>query len=46
MQHVREAVSYHRLFIVGWFGVKENHCFQLEIYDHLRASEQADVGRQ
>ena len=40
-QPVREAVSYRGLFIAGWFGVKEKHYFWLEIYDRLRASEQA-----
>ena len=39
---VREAVSYRGLFTAGWFGVREKHCFRLKIYDHLRASEQAD----
>ena len=24
-----------------WFGVREKHCSRLEIYDRLRASEQA-----
>ena len=42
MQPVREAVSYRGLFTVGWFGMREKHCFRLEIYDRLRASEQAD----
>ena len=37
---VREAVSYRGLFTAGWFGVREKHCSQLEIYDHLRTSEQ------
>jgi len=40
-QPVREAVSYRGLFTAGWFGVREKHCFRLEIYDRLRASEQA-----
>jgi len=40
-QPVREAVSYRGLFSAGWFGVREKHCFWLEIYDRLRASEQA-----
>ena len=40
-QPVREAVSYCGLFTAGWFGVKEKHCFRLEIYDRLRGSEQA-----
>ena len=38
---VREAVSYRGLFTAGWFGMREKYCFQLEIYDRLRASEQA-----
>ena len=38
---VREAVSYRGLFTAGWFGVREKHCSQLEIYDRLRASEPA-----
>ena len=41
LQPVREAVSYRGLFIAGWFGVREKHCSRLEIYDRLRASEQA-----
>ena len=41
MQPVREAVSYRGLFTAGWFGVREKHCSRLEIYDRLRASEQA-----
>ena len=40
-QPVREAVSYRGLFTAGWFGVREKHCSRLEIYDRLRASEQA-----
>jgi len=40
-QPVREAVSYRGLFTAGWFGVRKKHCSQLEIYDRLRASEQA-----
>jgi len=40
-QPVREAVSYRGLFTAGWFGVREKHCFRLEIYDRLRASEHA-----
>ena len=40
-QPVREAVSYRGLFTAGWFGMREKHCFRLEIYDRLRASEQA-----
>jgi len=40
-QPVRKAVSYRELFTVGWFDVREKHCFRLEIYDRLRASEQA-----
>ena len=42
IQPVREAVSYRELFTAGWFGVREKHCSRLEIYDRLRASEQAD----
>ena len=42
LQPVREAVSYRGLFTAGWFGVREKHCSRLEIYDRLRASEQAD----
>ena len=38
---VREAVSYRGLFTAGWFGMREKHGFRLEIYDRLRASEQA-----
>ena len=41
-QPVREAVSYRGLFTAGWFGVREKHCCWLEIYDRLRASEQAE----
>ena len=41
LQAVREAVSCRRLFTAGWFGVREKHCSRLEIYDRLRASEQA-----
>ena len=33
---------YRGLFTAGWFGLREKHCFRLEIYDRLRASEQAD----
>ena len=40
-QPVREAVSYRGLFTASWFGVREKYCYQLEIYDRLRASEQA-----
>ena len=40
-QPIREAVSYRELFTVDWFGVREKHCSRLEIYDRLRASEQA-----
>ena len=40
-QPVREAVSYRGLFTAGWFDVREKHCSRLEIYDRLRASEQA-----
>ena len=42
IQPVREAVSYRGLFTAGWFGVREKYCSWLEIYDRLRASEQAD----
>ena len=42
LQPAREAVSYRELFTVGWFDVREKHCSRLEIYDRLRASEQAD----
>ena len=45
LQPVREAVSYRGLFTASWFGVREKHCSQLEIYDRLRASEQT-AGRQ
>ena len=41
IQPVREAVSYHGLFTAGWFGVREKYYFRLEIYDRLRANEQA-----
>jgi len=41
-QPVREAVSYRGLFTAGWFGVREKHYSRLEIYNRLRASEQAD----
>ena len=41
IQPVREAVSYRGLFTAGWFGVREKHSSRLEIYDRLRASEQA-----
>ena len=41
LQPVRETVSYRGLFTAGWFGVREKHCSRLEIYDRLRASEQA-----
>ena len=40
-QPVREAVNDRGLFTAGWFGVREKHCFRLEIYDRLRASKQA-----
>jgi len=40
-QPVREAISYRELFTVDWFGVREKHGSRLEIYDRLRASEQA-----
>ena len=36
-----EAVSYRGLFTADWFGMREKHCSRLEIYNHLRASEQA-----
>ena len=36
------GVSYRGLFTAGWFGVREKHCSRLEIYDRLRASNQAD----
>ena len=42
MQPVREAVSYRGLFTAGWFGVREKHCSWLEIYERLRASDQAE----
>ena len=42
IQPVREAVSYRGLFTAGWFGVREKHYSWLEIYDRLRASEQAE----
>ena len=41
-QPVREAVNDRGLFTAGWFGVREKHCSRLEIYDRLRASEQAE----
>ena len=41
LQPVREVVSYRGLFTAGWFGVREKHGSQLEIYNRLRASEQA-----
>ena len=41
-QPVRDAVSYRGLFTAGWFGMREKYCSQLEIYDHLRANEQAE----
>jgi len=44
-QPVREAVSYRGLFTAGWFGVREKHCSPLEIYDRLRASEQAQSSK-
>ena len=40
--YVRFVVNDHGLFIADWFGVREKHCSRLEIYDCLRASEQAD----
>ena len=42
-QPVREAVSYRGLFTAGWFGVREKYYSRLEIYDRLRASEQARI---
>jgi len=36
-----KSTTYRGLFTAGWFGVREKHCSQLEIYDRLRASEQA-----
>ena len=44
-QPVREAVNDRGLFTVGWFGTREKHCSLLEIYDRLRASEQAEGRR-
>ena len=44
-RRVREAVSYLGLFTAGWFDVREKYCFWLEIYDRLRASEQAGEPR-
>ena len=44
LQPVREVVSYRELFTVDWFGVREKHCSRLEIYDRLRAIEQATRG--
>ena len=41
IQPVREVVNDRGLFTAGWFGVREKHCSWLEIYDRLRASEQA-----
>ena len=35
------AANDRGLFTAGWFGVRGKHCFWLEIYDRLRASEQA-----
>ena len=45
LQPVREAVSYRGLFTAVWFGVREKHCSPLEIYDRLRASEEALLPR-
>ena len=45
IQPVREPVNDRGLFTVGWFGVREKHCSWLEIYDRLRASEQAVAAR-
>ena len=42
---LRDVVSYCALFTAGWFGVREKHCFRLEIYDRLRANEQAASAR-
>ena len=42
-QPVREAVLYRRLFTAGWFSVREKYYSRLEIYNRLRASEQADL---
>ena len=41
LQPVREAVNDRGLFTADWFGVREKHCSPLEIYDRLRANEQA-----
>ena len=38
---ISAACSYRGLFTAGWFGVREKHCSQLKIYDHLRESEHA-----
>ena len=35
LRPVREAVNDRGLFTAGWFGVREKHCSQLEIYDRL-----------
>ena len=43
-QPVRQVVNDRGLFTAGWFGVREKHCSWLEIYDRLRASEQAAFG--
>ena len=40
-QPVRQDVNDRGLFTAAWFGVREKHCSRLEIYDRLRASEQA-----
>ena len=44
-QTVWEAVSYRGLFTADWFGVREKHCSQVEIYDRLRTSKHADSHR-
>ena len=41
LQSVREAVNNCGLFTAGWFSVREKYYYWLEIYDHLRANEQA-----
>ena len=42
-QPVRHTVLDSGLFTAGWFGVREKHCFWLEIYDRLRPSEQVEA---
>ena len=44
LQPVREAINDRGLFTAGRFDVREKHCSWLEIYDRLRASEQAVDG--